>query len=390
MTKIKQKRMMFRPIIHLANRYASWFLLLGLAGVGTHTWRQWRNDQATGDAPVPPGSPPALETWPCQPQVSVLVAAWNEAAHIDRHIQSFLALRYHHKELILCAGGEDGTYDIARRYGCDQVIVLRQAPGEGKQQALRRCLPQANGTVIFLTDADCVCSDEAFLRLIEPLARGHAGVVTGTSAPEAQQHDNALVQYQWFTDLTWSRQLPPTVDGLLGRNCALLRSVLEDIGAFDSSARTGTDYVMSRLLTRAGYTIYAAANSRIATEYPDSAARYLRMWRRWNKNLLLHGTRFGAWRDVKGVVVASLLYGGIVFAPLLALVCGPIVLALATVLFAMASANRLRRIATGARMAGAGISRRLITRLPFYVGLDMLAVLLAVYDAIHPRMRSRW
>lgn len=377
-------------IIQLANRHAVRLLCVGLAGVGAYTWRQWRRDQALPASLAPSDAPAPLETWPRLPKVSVLVAAWNEVAHIEEHIQSFLALRYPHKELIVCAGGADGTFALASVYQCEQVVVLEQQPGEGKQQALCRCFPLSDGEIIFLTDADCVFDDVAFLRIIEPLARNQAQVVTGTSAPKAVQRGDPLVQYQWFTDLLWSCRLPPTVDGLLGRNCALTRDVLEAIGAFDTPVHTGTDYVMSRLLTRAGYAIHAVANSRIATEYPATAASYLRMWRRWNKNLLVHGARFGAWRDVKGVLTASLLYGGMACAPVGTLAVGPVGGVAALVLFAMAGANRLRRVAAGARLAGCPLSRHLLVRVPFYVCLDMLAVLLAVYDALHPRMRARW
>ena len=66
------------------------------------------------------------------PKVSVLVAAWNEADIIREHIQSFLGLHYPNKELILCAGGEDGTYRIAREQGHTKVKVLEQQRGEGK------------------------------------------------------------------------------------------------------------------------------------------------------------------------------------------------------------------------------------------------------------------
>ena len=45
--------------------------------------------------------------------VSVLVAAWNEARLLREHIESFLRLSYPDRELVLCAGGTDGTLEIA-------------------------------------------------------------------------------------------------------------------------------------------------------------------------------------------------------------------------------------------------------------------------------------
>jgi cellulose synthase/poly-beta-1,6-N-acetylglucosamine synthase-like glycosyltransferase len=379
-----------RRLKRRANDRAVPLLLLGLAGVTLQTWRLARRDRAALARAASPAPAPAWETWPARPSVSVLVAAWNEAAAIDDHLRSFCALRYPHKQLVLCAGGDDGTFERACRWANLQVVVLEQQEGEGKQQALRRCLPYATGAVIVLTDADCLLSEPAFCRLLAPLATGASRVVTGTSEPYAAQRGCALVQYQWLTDLAWSAQLPETVDGVLGRNCALLRPVLDEIGGFDAPVRTGTDYFMSRQLARAGHAIRAVPDSRIATRYPDSARAYLRMWRRWNKNLLIHGPRFGAWRDVRGVASAYLVYSAGLILALLAPLLGPAAAVPPLLVLGLASSSRARRVVAGARLAGGTLPWGLLARVPFYTCLDMLAVLLAGHDAVRPGRRARW
>ena len=134
-------------------------------------------------APIPP-----LEWWPELPLVSVLVAAWNEGERIEQHIQHFLALRYPNKELILCAGGQDGCYEQALAYqSASQVRVFEQQAGEGKQKALHRCLPYTKGSIVFLTDADCLLDDEAFERTLYPVVAGNTQVCTGSSQPHAAQ-----------------------------------------------------------------------------------------------------------------------------------------------------------------------------------------------------------
>jgi glycosyltransferase involved in cell wall biosynthesis len=363
---------------------------LGLAAVAWHNWRLWQRDKATLSERTQPASLPNLETWPALPKVSVLVAAWNEAAHIAGHIRSFLALSYPHKELILCAGGADGTFDLAHRFAGSDIIVLEQQPGEGKQCALRRCLEQASGAVIYLTDADCDLSTNAFGQLIAPLATGVAQVVTGTSEPKLSQRDNPLVAYQWLIDIDWSSRMPEKVDGVLGRNCALLRSTLDQIGGFDAPVATGTDYYMSRRLVEQRFDIWAVPNSRVATDYPASPASYLRMWRRWNKNLLIHGAHFGAWNDIRGVAVAFALYSLTLLLPALALLLGPLPGVLALLLFGYAGTNRLRKLAIGSHLVGQPITLRLMGRVPLYTLLDMLAVILAVRDAASTGRRASW
>jgi glycosyltransferase involved in cell wall biosynthesis len=318
------------------------------------------------------------------------VAAWNEAAHIDDHLDTFLALSYPDKELIIAAGGGDGTLDLARRWAGPTITILEQYPGEGKQRALARCLEAAKGAVIMLTDADCAFGDDAFHRLLQPIANGRAAVTTGMSEPKVDQRRSPLVQYQWFGDVLWGAQRPEVADGILGRNCALRREVIDQIGGFSAPARTGTDYVMSQLLRQGRHRIRAVPESRILTDFPTSPVAYLRMWRRWNKNLLIHGSRFGAWGEVKAVVLALGVAGAVFTAPLLALLAGPLALSVAALLLAFAVTGRVRRLAIGARLVGAPLSVALLVRIPFFTLLDMLGVVLAWADVMRPSRRARW
>ncbi len=334
--------------------------------------------------------PAPFAAWPSTPKVSVLVAAWNEADQVDEHVASFASLNYPRKQLVLCAGGPDGTYEIAQRWSGAGVTVIEQMPGEGKQGALRRSLQYADGEIVFLTDADCLYSSDSFNYLIRPIACGDAQVVTGMSEPKDRQRSNSLVRYQWFNDLAWADQLPGTVDGVLGRNCALRRDVLDGVGGFDTEAETGTDYVLSRLLGNAGYQIVAAPDSRVATDYPDSPGSYLRMWRRWNKNLLIQGARFEARAHVRGVLLAALLYVSMLVLPAFTPWLGAKAPAVTAALFGVAVINRVRRNALGASIAGRRLPVRDVLRVPFYTLLDLLAAPLAVRDALTAGSRRKW
>lgn len=345
------------------------------------------------DAKVnPPVSRPRPSTadWLDKPTVSVLVAAWNEAENIEPLIRSFAALSYPHRQLLVCAGGTDDTLDRARSLVGSNIVVDEQRPGDGKQGALRRLLPQARGSIIFLTDADCILSDEAFERTIEPLVVNNAAAATGAAGPKPHQRRIPLVRYQWLIDRSWYAQRPETVDGLLGRNCAIRRDVLTSIGGFDAPAPTGTDYVLGKLLILSRYEIRSVPESRIQTEYPSTFAGYLRMWRRWNKNLLVHGPRFGAWSDVEGLLIAAVSAAAPVVTLAAAVVIGPFTLAVALPLFAVAVANRVRRVVDGARLAGMAPPLDVIVRTPLYTAIDLASAIGAIADAARSSTRTRW
>ncbi|MCC7371772.1 MAG: glycosyltransferase [Chloroflexi bacterium] len=366
-------------------------LPLSVALLGASGWRAWQQYRATPPAETLP-TPVTVDSVAREgaPLVSVLVAAWNERDTIGALIDSFESLTYPAAELILCAGGRDGTYELASQRASDRIRVVYQEPGLGKQRALQRCYAEAHGSIIMLTDADCRLVDEAFLRLLAPILQGEAEVATGLSEPGEEERRAGLVHYQWLIDRWWHHQLPREGDGLHGRNCALTRAVLDRVGAFETHVPTGTDYHLSQSLRQAGYRIRVVHDSRVVSEYPAEAAGYLRMYERWHKNLLILGPRFGAWMDVRRVLTAFGLYGTMVALPFAAPLVGRIAPAASGVLLATALLQRLARASAGARLAGEPISSSLVLQAAQATVLDITAVFLAMYATLDPRRRGRW
>lgn len=362
----------------------------GLVAVAAYNWRQWQRDkerlaQVCQAPPLPP-----LEEWSQLPLVSVLVAAWNEAHFIERHIESFLALRYPHKELVLCAGGVDGAFDLARKYEGTMVKILEQLPGEGKQKALARSLPHTCGDIIFLTDADCLLDDDAFERTIHPLVSEAEQVATGGSSPLPYQLDNPFVLSQAASQLYSSAHMPQYLTGLLGRNCAVVRSLLESSSALAADAPTGTDYVTAKILLASGARIRHVPQSRIATYYPTTVGQYVKQQRRWLRNVVLHGRRFGAVDEVQASLRTSATGLVMLLLPPIGLLLAPWLLVVWTILAAHAFLARLRYLRFTAvqqrrslRLADAAIQVPLLL-------LDFVAWTHPLNDYLRHRNRWSW
>lgn len=380
---------MVSKTMELANRHAGIIFLVGLAGVSAYQWRQWQRDKKRlAEVQLAPALP-ELEDWPDLPLVSVLVAAWNEAGNIERHIESFKSLRYPHKELVLCAGGTDGTYDIATQYAGDGIIVLEQQTGEGKQKALRRSFDRTYGEVIFLTDADCLLMDEPFERTLWPVASGVELVATGSSQPFDEQLNNPFVFTQAAIQVYGALHASDYAPGILGRNCVVQRELLARTAALDVPAPTGTDYVLAKVLDSTGTAIRQVPHSRMPTEYPTTVKRYLRQQRRWLRNVIIHGRRFGADAEVHATLRTSLLGLAMLLMPLPGLLAAPWLLALWNVLVGQALMARLRYLA----FAGTLLNRptRVLDALwqgP-YLLLDFFAWTQPLAD-IYQRDRWRW
>lgn len=308
--------------------HAGWILAGGVslaALLNLYLWRRWwslefascsyLDNQRGKDVRSEPWN--EAERRSEAPRVSILLPAWNEAEYIGDCLAAIRGLRYPDLELVLCAGGTDGTLDLARRFAPPGAVVLEQRPGEGKQRALGGCLEYATGSIIFLTDADCVLDDETFERTLEPVLQGEEVVTTGTRQPLDGQRSHPLVAFQWSHHLWMQASAPMYVDTLDGVNAAIRRDILERVGGFSAPAPIGTDYALSRQLQDAGYRIRFVPHSRVRTAYCTGVGEYLRQRSRWFRNRFLHGLQHRRWREVAGHLWAALTSLGMLAVPLM-------------------------------------------------------------------------
>lgn len=375
----------WRALNATVRRY--WWPLLGggAAVIAARQWRQWRRDQAAlarlaAPAPLPlPTEPPLL---------SVLVAAWNEAASIEGHLASFQSLTYPRRELILCAGGSDGTFELAGCWAGAGVRVLAQRAGEGKQAALTRCLAASRGELLYLTDADCRFDDQALRRLLAPLLAGAEQVTTGPYQPWPEQRSAGLPQYLMAAHTYSAAHQPAYVRGLSGANTALTRAAVVAIGGLGFAAPSGTDYQLAQRLLAAGLQIAFVPDSVIATRYPVSWRAYRRQQSRWLRNLLRYSWRFRAWSDLRAALQTVLIGWLMIAAPGAALLLGPLLWLTWLLLLLQATLAKLRYLAFAARRTGRALSPRLALALPALSLLDFAVWASAGLDLV--RRVGRW
>lgn len=224
--------------------------------------------------------------------VSVLLPAWNEAAMMGRCLDSLLAIDWPELEVVVCAGGSDGTLEIARRYESEHVIVLEQHPGDGKQRSLRRCFERSGGEIIYLTDADCIVPAHVFVALIDPIREGSEDATTGDSQPLPCHLSHLLIRYQQLIDSLGSQRIGEYSIGLHGRNAGVRRAALENAGSFSWPAPTGTDYALAEELHRCGYRIRHLLDCEVLSVYPSTLREYIAQRSRWLRNLVLLGLHY--------------------------------------------------------------------------------------------------
>jgi cellulose synthase/poly-beta-1,6-N-acetylglucosamine synthase-like glycosyltransferase len=122
---------------------------------------------------------PERDSWP---RVSVLVAARNEAAVIERRLRNLLDQDYPPGQLeVLVASdaSDDGTDEIVRRFEGSGVRLVRQGERAGKTAAINCIAPLAVGDILVQTDANVSFSRGAVRSLVAAFDDASVGLAIG-------------------------------------------------------------------------------------------------------------------------------------------------------------------------------------------------------------------
>jgi glycosyltransferase involved in cell wall biosynthesis len=118
-----------------------------------------------------------------RPQVSVLVAAYDEERTLEPLLRQVTALGLDAEIIVVDDGSSDGTPAILARLlddGVPRLRVITHPVNRGKGAAVRSAIGASEGEFVAILDADLEYDPQDLPRLIRPLLEGHADVVYGT------------------------------------------------------------------------------------------------------------------------------------------------------------------------------------------------------------------
>jgi cellulose synthase/poly-beta-1,6-N-acetylglucosamine synthase-like glycosyltransferase len=214
-----------------------------------------------------------------RPRVTVLVPAWRERGMIARCLRSLQSVDYESWELIVVAGGPDGTLDEALQAcaGHDGWRVIEQHP-LGKNAALNAGLQLASSEIVVVLDADSVVGRDWLLRLVEPIMRG-AGASTGK--PVAL-HETAVSQTEAMERIS-ALQIHSAITLNGAGSIALRRDVLQSIGGFPEDVKVGVDWDLDARLAALGIIRASCPDAIVWTERPSTVSEYWKNEVRWRR-----------------------------------------------------------------------------------------------------------
>lgn len=181
---------------------------------------------------------------------TVVVPAYEEADTLGRTLDS---LRGQDAEVVVVAGGEDGTADVAEAHGVvDRVLVDE---GEGPGAARNRGAEAAAGDVLLFTDADTVVPRDWVERHRAHYRREGVVGVGGPARPlDGRLRDEVLfvVLSDWWYRVSW----PLGFVQQPGFNASVRRDAFEAIGGYDESIPFQEDTELSLRLKERGEVVY--------------------------------------------------------------------------------------------------------------------------------------
>jgi glycosyltransferase involved in cell wall biosynthesis len=229
--------------------------------------------------------------------VSVIVAAHDEEAVIERRIENLLAQRYP-PELVDIVVASDGSRDrtdelVAAVAARDHRVRLLRCERAGKVAAQNRAVHATAGEVIAFTDANARWDLDALRELVANFADPAVGYVCGRLALERADGTNREGIY-WRYEL-WQRASESALGSITAGNggiYAVRRSDYIDTGA-EIGHDLGLPYRMAQRGRRAVYDPQAVAWEKPSRDSEDEYARKVRMhaqiWRHMLSGDMLRG-----------------------------------------------------------------------------------------------------
>lgn len=326
-----------------------------------------------------------------QPMVTVVVAAYNEAAVIEASIRTILASDYKNlRVLVIDDGSSDDTAKVVRSaFDDDPRVKLYSQQNGGKWRALNTAYKYVKTDIVVAIDADTVLRKDAIRKLVAPFVDPKVGAVAGNV--KVGNRLNLLTRLQgleYITAQNLERRAFDKINGMLvvpGAIGAWRVAAVKKAGGY-SGDTLAEDADLTVSIQRKGYKVCFVEDAISVTEAPATLVPFLKQRLRWTLGMMQMGWKHRAAitekRSIGLVSLIDLQIFGILFA-LFAPIADLVLITTVGVAFSEMAAGRpaLNPNASVVLIAG-------------YIMLPLMDVLMAVtalhLDRRNDRSESYW
>ena len=185
-------------------------------------------------------------------EISVVVPFFNSGRTLAACIDSLLAqegITVPYEILLVDNRSQDDSAEIAGRY--PEVMLLAESE-PGAYAARNTAIRRATGSVIALTDADCVVDRDWLRQILEGLQDPRTAALIGHCRypPEASWPLHLLGAYENAKARYVVEQCPPANHFAYANNMAVRAEVFAELGLFETWPRAADSELVHRLATR--------------------------------------------------------------------------------------------------------------------------------------------
>ncbi len=128
-----------------------------------------------------------------QPEVCLLVVAYNEEEFAEKKIRNTLSLNYPKKllhKIWITDGSTDKTPSIVKNYS--DITLLHRSERKGKTAAINRALKYVNSPIVIFSDANTILSPNSISEIVKLFINPSVGCVAGEKKILKKDKDNAV------------------------------------------------------------------------------------------------------------------------------------------------------------------------------------------------------
>lgn len=236
------------------------------------------------------------------PQVSVVIPAFNEADMIVETLRSLRASSLLPREVILVDdGSSDQTADLAQveLKAFDRGLLLRHPFNLGKAAALNTALQECHFDLVLTLDADTRLEPDALAAAANWLKAKNVDAVAFLI--EATHDNSWITECQWHeycSSLNLERAGQAVLDAIaiLPGAATLFRRSVFEVKRYSSHTKT-EDADLTLSLSRRGLSLHMAKAAKAVTFAPTSLPSLLRQRCRWTTGHLQCGLLHGIAKD---------------------------------------------------------------------------------------------
>lgn len=203
------------------------------------------------------GHPKSYQDGSYEPEVTLLITAFNEKDFVDQKVKNSRALNYPGDKLkiVWCTdGSDDGTPDMLRKY--DDITVYHKDERKGKIHAMNRAARLVESPIIVFSDANTDLGKDSIQRIVNMFANPRVGCVSGEKRIYSKSKDSAAgagegLYWKYESTLKKLDGELYSVVGAAGELFAVRNELHEDV----EPDTLLDDFIISLRIAMKGYTI---------------------------------------------------------------------------------------------------------------------------------------